>query len=77
MNNPAIVFADEPSGNLDHRNSEMLHDLVWNLAREHGCSFVVVTHEIGLARRADRIMMLRNGVLEDFSIGKNNEQILF
>jgi len=77
MNNPAIVFADEPSGNLDHRNSEMLHDLIWNLAREHGCSFVVVTHEIGLARRADRIMMLRNGVLEDFSIGKNNEQILF
>ncbi|MFC1528627.1 ABC transporter ATP-binding protein [Candidatus Latescibacterota bacterium] len=67
MNDPSIIFADEPSGNLDHRNSEMLHDLIWDLAREHNCTFVVVTHDIALAKRADRIMKLQYGVLEEIS----------
>jgi len=67
MNEPSIVFADEPSGNLDHHNSEMLHDLIWSLARENNSSFVVVTHDLGLARRADRIMELRDGLLREIS----------
>ena len=75
MNEPAMIFADEPSGNLDHRNSEMLHELIWSLAREHNCTFVVVTHNIELANKADSIMKLENGVLETTYIEKNNERI--
>jgi len=74
MNNPSIIFADEPSGNLDHRNSEMLHNLIWDLASEHNCTFVVVTHDMGLAKRADRIMKLQDGVLEDIDREKFSEQ---
>lgn len=73
MNRPAIILADEPSGNLDHRNSEMLHALIWELAREHRCTFVVVTHDLGLARSADRTVQLTDGLLEDITDKKNTE----
>ena len=63
MNEPTLILADEPSGNLDHRNSEKLHDLIWELAREYGCAFVIVTHDPSLARRADRILLLDDGIL--------------
>ncbi len=63
MNQPTLILADEPSGNLDHRNSEMLHDLMWDLAREHGSAFVVVTHDTALARRADEVLLLQDGIL--------------
>ncbi len=77
MNEPKLVFADEPSGNLDHRNSEMLHDLIWNLAREHGCTFVIVTHDLGLAQRADRAVLLQDGVIEELDVKKISERIVF
>ena len=73
INEPAIVLADEPSGNLDHRNSEMLHDLIWNLANEHNCTFVIVTHDMSLARRADRVMHLRDGIVKEINPEKFNE----
>ena len=76
MNAPAIVLADEPSGNLDHKNSEMLHDLIWDLARDHGNTFVIVTHDTSLARRADRVVKLSDGVLHDVTTEKNNEHFL-
>ena len=68
MNKPVMIFADEPSGNLDHRNSEILHDIIWDLAREHNCTFVVVTHDIRLAKRADKVMKLEDGVLKKISL---------
>ena len=77
MNEPSMVFADEPSGNLDHRNSEKLHVLIWDLAREHKCSFVIVTHDIRLAQRADRMFKLEDGVLEEVDREKISERILF
>ena len=77
INEPAIVLADEPSGNLDHRNSEKLHDLIWNLAREHNCTFVIVTHEISIAKRADRVLHLTEGVIKEIDFQKFNEQFLF
>ena len=77
MNEPSMVFADEPSGNLDHRNSEKLHALIWDLAKEHKCSFVIVTHDMMLARRADRILKLEDGVLEEIKGEKISEQTLF
>lgn len=74
INEPAIILADEPSGNLDLQNSEMLHDLIWELAREQGFTFVIVTHDISLAKRADRIMLIKDGVIEKIDIEKFNEQ---
>lgn len=68
MNAPSIIFADEPSGNLDHNNSEILHDLLCGLAEDYHCSFVIVTHDLQLARRADRIVRLTDGVLVEMPI---------
>lgn len=61
MNEPKIVFADEPSGNLDHRNSIKLHELMWNLASEEKYTFVIVTHDMSLAGNADRVVEIREG----------------
>lgn len=61
INNPRYVFADEPSGNLDTRNAEELHELFFTLRDSYGCSFVIVTHNLALAQRSDRIVELRDG----------------
>ncbi|MBC7791904.1 MAG: ABC transporter ATP-binding protein [Anaerolineae bacterium] len=60
---PALVLADEPSGNLDHANADLLHDLFSRLARELEISMVVVTHNQSLAARADRVLLLEDGRL--------------
>jgi lipoprotein-releasing system ATP-binding protein len=60
-NNPRIVLADEPSGNLDLRSSEELHDLLWRLSRQHNRTFIIVTHNQELATRSDRIIELYDG----------------
>jgi lipoprotein-releasing system ATP-binding protein len=63
VHDPPLVLADEPSGNLDHANSERLHDLFFRLAREYESAVVVVTHNRQLAGRADRILWLEDGRL--------------
>ncbi|TVP77069.1 MAG: ABC transporter ATP-binding protein [Gemmatimonadales bacterium] len=63
MNGPSVLLADEPSGNLDTRTSEELHDMLFRVRDEQGCALVVVTHNPALAARADRILTLRSGVL--------------
>jgi lipoprotein-releasing system ATP-binding protein len=60
---PAVLLADEPSGNLDHGNSERLHDLFAELTRELEIAMVVVTHNRSLASRADRVLQLEEGRL--------------
>ena len=60
---PAVLLADEPSGNLDHTNSERLHDLFVQLTRELEIAMVVVTHNRSLASRADRVLQLEDGRL--------------
>lgn len=62
-NEPAVLLADEPSGNLDTRTSEELHDLLFELREANDLSLVLVTHNSELARRADRILHLSDGVL--------------
>jgi len=62
---PAVVFADEPTGNLDHRNGEGLHDVFAQLARDLEIGMVVVTHNRSLAARADRALLLEDGHLVD------------
>jgi lipoprotein-releasing system ATP-binding protein len=65
---PAILLADEPSGNLDHMNAELLHDLFAELARDLEISMVVVTHNRSLAARADRTLLLEDGRLTDTDV---------
>ena len=61
INNPKIIFADEPSGNLDSDNANELHNIFFDLRNELSCSFVIVTHNNDLAKRADRIINLKDG----------------
>ena len=61
---PLVVLADEPSGNLDYGNSELLHQLFARLSREFETALVVVTHNRSLAGRADRVLSLEHGRLE-------------
>ncbi|MEZ0541955.1 ABC transporter ATP-binding protein [Fibrella arboris] len=61
INQPAVVFADEPSGNLDSRNAEELHQLFFDLRDEFGQTFIIVTHNEPLAALADRTITLRDG----------------
>ncbi|CAI8018934.1 Lipoprotein-releasing system ATP-binding protein LolD [Geodia barretti] len=62
-NDPVVLLADEPSGNLDHRTSEQLHDLLFQLRDDHDLAMVLVTHNRALAARADRILRLESGIL--------------
>ena len=64
MNEPRILLADEPSGNLDTASSESLHDLMFDLVSNKNHVFLIVTHDMNLAARADRIVRIKNGVLE-------------
>ena len=63
INNPAVVFADEPSGNLDSQNAKALHDLFFTLRKELGHSFVIVTHNAELADMADRKVVMQDGLI--------------
>jgi lipoprotein-releasing system ATP-binding protein len=63
INQPAIIFADEPSGNLDSKNANELHDLFFTLREDLGQTFVIVTHNEELARKADRILEIRDGMI--------------
>lgn len=65
MNKPAIVLADEPSGNLDEGNSEKLHKLFFDLNREFGQTFLIVTHDRHLASLAGRRVQMHGGVILD------------
>ena len=64
MNSPKVVLADEPSGNLDTANAQLLHDLIWYLSRKLETTFIVVTHNEALAKRADRIVRIQDGVIQ-------------
>lgn len=61
INKPKIVFADEPSGNLDTKNAEELHKLFFEIRNKYDCSIVIITHNLELARRSDRIIELKDG----------------
>lgn len=63
VNNPDIVFADEPSGNLDSKNANELHQLFFQLRKELDQTFVIITHNEELAKMADRILEMRDGVI--------------
>lgn len=62
-NNPAVILADEPSGSLDSRNKEELHRLFFDLRDRFGQTFVIVTHDEGLARLTDRTIFMKDGLV--------------
>jgi lipoprotein-releasing system ATP-binding protein len=65
VTNPKCVLADEPTGNLDNESADTVYELMMGLATSIGTSFVVVTHDMALANKMDRIVKLENGKLID------------
>jgi len=65
INDPAVIMADEPSGNLDTKNREELHDLFFNLRDRLNQTLVIVTHDDNFARQSDKIIRMRDGRIED------------
>jgi lipoprotein-releasing system ATP-binding protein len=65
VNDPSIILADEPSGNLDTKNKEELHNLFFSLRDKYNPSIVIVTHDNELANKADRRLTLKDGVFLD------------
>jgi lipoprotein-releasing system ATP-binding protein len=64
VNSPAVILADEPSGSLDSKNKEELHQLFFDLREKYGQTFVIVTHDEQLANITDRTIKMRDGLLD-------------
>lgn len=64
INDPKVIFADEPSGNLDSQNANALHQTFFQLRDKIGCTFVIVTHNDALANMADRKILLKDGNID-------------
>ena len=75
VNNPAVILADEPSGSLDTKNKEELHQLFFDLRDKFGQTFVIVTHDEQLASITDRTIHMRDGLLENLDNLDNLERL--
>ncbi|QIW16333.1 lipoprotein releasing system, ATP-binding protein [Pasteurellaceae bacterium RH1A] len=65
VNNPALVLADEPTGNLDQKTTESIFELIKELNQEQNIAFLLVTHDLNLAHKLDRRLVMRDGVLSE------------
>ncbi len=63
INNPSVIFADEPSGNLDSKNREELHNLIIKVREKYQSTFVIVTHDEQFANQSDRIISIKDGII--------------
>jgi len=73
VTNPAVVLADEPTGNLDRRNGDLVFDLLLELNQEIGSSLVVVTHDPHIAARMNRVLLMQDGALSEIEGGAKTE----
>lgn len=71
VNNPAIVWADEPTGNLDSKTAQDILDLMQQLNREAGQTFILVTHDPQIGAQCDRIVRMQDGLIVDSGLGDN------
>lgn len=69
---PALILADEPTGNLDGETGEMISDLLFNAQRERGTTLLLVTHDEVLASRCDRIVRIRDGLIENDTLTRQS-----
>jgi len=74
VNNPKVVLADEPTGNLDRKTSEEVHDLLWELNERMNQTFVIATHNESLAGRCDRVIKLADGQAEEVTGGREKRE---
>lgn len=74
INDPKIVLADEPSGSLDSQNRAELHRLFFDLRRDFNQTFIIVTHDESLARQADRMVEMRDGVIDEIIVNNCAEE---
>jgi lipoprotein-releasing system ATP-binding protein len=65
INNPTVVLADEPSGNLDSANRDELHELLFKLRDDFGQTFIIVTHDDNFAASSDKIIHIKDGIIAD------------
>lgn len=65
INNPTVVLADEPSGNLDSANRDELHELLFKLRDDFGQTFIIVTHDDNFADRSDKIIHIKDGIIAE------------
>ena len=70
MNDPKLVFADEPSGNLDRAASDALHELLWNLSRKDKRTLIIVTHNHELAENADKVVEIFDGSIKNIQFNQ-------
>ncbi len=74
VNSPKILFADEPTGNLDSVTSEQIEELLFTYNKKHGTTLIIVTHDDDLAQKCDMRIMLRDGAIEKI-VGKNKRGV--
>lgn len=64
INDPILVLADEPTGNLDSRNRDELHELIFSIRKEFGCTFVIVSHDDQLSKICDKTFHIKDGLID-------------
>ncbi len=72
MNNPELVLADEPTGNLDRRTGDNLIEAILRFSREHNQAFIIATHDESIAERAHRVLLLDQGRVEENALTTNS-----
>lgn len=75
INNPKILFADEPTGNLDSETGEHIENLIFDLNRKQGTTLVLVTHDLDLADKCDRVIKLKNGEVDSDVFKSSGEAV--